>query len=211
MCEFGLLNKAWNTPYICTEYKQYLPQLFFTMYCMDVASTELNSYFQFQLKHSGMVKTTWAIYILVYLWEARICFFEVFLGIFKGPIIEVQLEILQKYESAVFHGLGINSISAWNHKFLWKYQDYLLWISTFSYSGKKHWLENCKSLRIYITTAEAQSINGLPLLSFIPKINPRWDLLKSKYISTTSLVRLRLNSKELLLNWPCACLNSCFS
>ena len=112
------------------------------------------------------------------------------------------MEILQKYESAVFHGLGINSISAWNHKFLWKYQDYLLWISTFSYSGKKHWLENCKSLRIYIATAEAQSINGLPVLSFIPKINLRWDLLKSKYISTTSLVRLRLNSKELLLNWP---------
>ena len=99
---------------------------------------------------------------------------------------------------------------AWNHKFLWKYQDYLLWISTFSYSGKKHWLENCKSLRIYIATAEAQSINGLPLLSFIPKINPRFLKVFKKqkvgklgtYISTTSLVRLRLNSKELLLNWP---------
>ena len=31
---------------------------FYSMYCMYVASTELNSYFQFQLKHSGMLKMT---------------------------------------------------------------------------------------------------------------------------------------------------------
>ena len=50
VCITGTLNKAWNTPYICTEYKQYLPRnSFYSMYCMDVASTELNPYFQFQL------------------------------------------------------------------------------------------------------------------------------------------------------------------